>query len=413
LAAMKSWFSLMLLSGTTAASSAPVAVTVRDVSGAAARSTAPVSVHLDMAALGLQPSREQCLLVKELNASQPAQFEPEAPGSTRGRLWWLMPPGDSGERKFRIEAGAVSPSPAMQARQDPAGQWLLSDSDKPILRYNYQTNEPGELLAKVHPGNRKYARARSDYIHPLYGPEGEELTLDWPIDHPHHRGIYWAWPEVDYLGQRGDLHALQRVFTRPTGQCAGQSGSVFAGIEAENLWLWEDREPIVRERAVIRAWRGGPRGRCIDLEFHLTALKSDVALARRDTTHYGGLNIRLAKVKDQRINLHTDPAETNPRMAWAELFGLFNGGSQPLGLVVFQHPANPQYPGDWIQYPDLNWLQPTFPASGARYLLHKDQPLVLRFRLWLHTGQAAEQMLADVWTACANPPEITLEDEQH
>ena len=66
---------------------------------------------------------------------------------------------------------------------------------------------------------RIYARARSDYIHPLFGLEGETLTKDWSTDHPHHRGIYWAWPEVDWRGQRGDLHALQHVFARPTGKC--------------------------------------------------------------------------------------------------------------------------------------------------------------------------------------------------
>jgi hypothetical protein len=29
--------------------------------------------------------------------------------------------------------------------------------------------------------------------------EGEMLTRDWPEGgHPHHRAIFWAWPEVEY-----------------------------------------------------------------------------------------------------------------------------------------------------------------------------------------------------------------------
>jgi len=291
----------------------------------------------------------------------------------------------------------------MEVRQDNrTGQYIISEGGQPVLRYNYQTNEPGSLLARVQPGNLKYARARSDYVHPLYGLNGEELTLDWPVDHPHHRGIYWAWPEVDYHGERGDLHALQRVFARPTGHCTWQDGPELARIEAENFWLWEDREPIVREVAVIRAWRADATGRFIDLEFHFTALKDDVALARRETDKYGGLNIRLAAVDGQEIHSQTDSPGAVPRRAWAEVSGTFSGAKEITGLAVLQAPGNPDYPGDWIKYPELNWLQPTFPASGTRWGLKKDRPLVLRFRLWIHSGRAGDAKLNECWTRYVN-----------
>jgi hypothetical protein len=54
-------------------------------------------------------------------------------------------------------------------------------------------SEHAEGLAQMCAGNRIYARARSDHIHPLSEPGGAVLTKDWPVDHPHHRGIYWAW----------------------------------------------------------------------------------------------------------------------------------------------------------------------------------------------------------------------------
>jgi hypothetical protein len=306
-------------------------------------------------------------------------------------------------------AGMAVPTVAlaatMEVRADKTtGQYLIQESGKPVLRYNYQAIAPGDVLAKIKAPNLKYARARSDYIHPLYGVNGEELTLDWPVDHPHHRGIYWAWPEVDYRGERGDLHALQRVFARPTGQCTALDGLDSARIEAENLWRWEDKEPIVRELAVIRAWRSTPDGRFIDLEFHFTALKEEVALARRETNLYGGLNIRLAPVKQQEIRFFNDPPGTTPRRAWGELSGIFSGAAVT-GLAVFQSPSNPDCPGDWIKYPEINWLQPTFPAAGTRYVLKAGQPLTLKFRLWIHAGKASETKLADAWTAWVNSPE--------
>ena len=44
------------------------------------------------------------------------------------------------------------------------------------------------------------------------------------------------------------------------------------------------------------------------------------------------------------------------------------------------------YPGDYIEFPDLPWFQPTFPAAGVRHALDQSTPLVLRYRLWLHAG---------------------------
>jgi hypothetical protein len=237
-----------------------------------------------------------------------------APGQNATSLCWLMPPGPKGRRTFRLEESRNRPPQALAASQESAsGQFDLKEAGQKVLRYNYATIEPGELLKSIAPGNLIYARARSDYIHPLFGLNGEALTRDWSKDHPHHRGIYWAWPEVDWRGQRGDLHALQKVFARPTGHCVTTSGAVFAQIAAVNLWKWEDLNPIVRENTTIRAYRATPQGRLIDLEFTFEALGDPVLLARRGTDKYGGLNIRLATVKDQKILTHTDPPEASPR----------------------------------------------------------------------------------------------------
>ena len=405
----------LLLAGVTPGWPAGPVLTVTDEQGAAGRCEAPVSIPADFSVFpGTGPGATHFRLRSMDGANTapgaevPAQFEPDGLGSAHGTLLWLMPSGPAGRRRFAVEPEARPLPPRMRAQRDPAGgQVQISEAGEPVLRYNYQTNFPGEMLASVKPDDRKYARPRSDYIHPLYGPQGEELTKDWPVDHPHHRGIYWAWPEVDYHGQRGDLHALQRVFARPTGNCALRDGPVCALVEAENLWRWEDQEPIVLERTLIRAWRAGTTGRFLDLEFHFTALKDDVVLARRGTDHYGGLNLRLAAVRNQEITFHTDPPGTALRRAWAELSGVFPGGGQA-SLAVLQAPTNPEYPGDWVQYPEINWFQPTFPAAGTRYVLKQGQPLVLKFRLWICPGKAGETKLADGWAAYARPPIATL-----
>lgn len=296
------------------------------------------------------------------------------------------------------------------------GQLIICDDGKPVLQYNYRTvyeKDAIDTLAANHYTREKndtfmanpsiYAVPRSNYIHPIYGPKGELLTRDWSKDHPHHRGIYWAWPEVDFGSKRGDLHALQIVFARPTGKIEHVNGPVFAGIEAENVWMWKDSIPIVREVAVIRAYRELTSGRIIDLAFRFVALRDSITIARRGTEHYGGLNVRMQTPKGQKISVYTDTSVVVPRRAWSDLSGLFTGANSTSGVMVMQHHNNPDYPGDWVQYPDLSWCQPTFPASGTRFQLIKGKPLVLRYRVFIHSGTLPNQKLIDsLWDSFNN-----------
>jgi hypothetical protein len=403
---------LLLAAVSTGSLAVPPDIVMEDKDGAAGRTGAPVFCAITLSAKQLRAAGEGRLYLvekrdgKKTGAPIPVQFQITQPPAQGGRLWWQMPPGPAGRRVFSLaESRTKGISPMLAKKDETSGQLDIREGEHPVLRYNLKTIEPGDILSKIAEPNRIYARARNDYIHPLYGLDGEELTKDWSVDHPHHRGIYWAWPEVDWHGERGDLHALQRVFSRPTGRYELASGPVYAQITAESLWKWEDREPIVRETAVMRAYRSTSQGRCLDLEFTFTALGDDVALARRGTEHYGGLNIRLSAVTGQEILFHTDPADANPRMAWADLSGAFPGGRQPAGITVLQNRENPDYPGDWVKYPELNWFQPTFPASGTRYVLKKDPPLTLRFRLWIHRGnKMPDEVGKDLWQVYNAPP---------
>ncbi len=279
------------------------------------------------------------------------------------------------------------------------GQIVITDKDKPVLKYNYQlVCPPDGFVAAVAQGSRKYARARSNYIHPLYGPNGEELTCDWSHDHPHHRGIYWAWPEVDWHGERGDLHALQRIYARPTGDISLETTESCARVVAENRWFWEDETPIVREITTICAHEATAHGRFIDLTYSFEALDDDVALARRGTKAYGGLNIRMSPIKDMQLIHHADPVSANPRRAWSDSIGMRQGFTASVGFAVLEKTTNPDYPGDWVEYPDLPWFQPAFPATDTRHVLKKGRPLVLQYRLWIREAkETSEAQYAEQW----------------
>jgi len=299
-------------------------------------------------------------------------------------------------------------SPMLASFDKATGQVSITEAGKPVLKYNYHTVPiPAGFFEgipeKKLPYARKYAIPRSNYLHPLFGPNGEELTADWNKDHAHHRGIYWAWPEVQFNGELGDLHALQRVWARPTGKIEMRQTAEWAEVAAESRWMWEDKTPIVREMATIRAWMAGESERHIDLEFRLKALEDGVTLARRGTKAYGGLNIRLAKIAGMKLSHHAGPADAATRMAWQAASGTWGGSAKPLSMVVFEKTSNPGYPGDYAEYPDLPWFQPTFPRAGTRHALKKGETLVLRYRILIRRGPPMGQdALRAQWTIYQN-----------
>ena len=67
----------------------------------------------------------------------------------------------------------------------------LTENGKPIFVYNF-----GMTLASGAPE----AKCRSSYLHPVYAPNGVVITDDFPKDHWHHRGIFWAWRAVSFDG---------------------------------------------------------------------------------------------------------------------------------------------------------------------------------------------------------------------
>lgn len=390
---------------------------VSDPDGAAGRVAAPVSVRVDLAELWGEQVDPAHLHLREITAGTGGQvgfisrqFEPDEPGSSRGTLWWIMPPGPKGVRQF---------SPFLLERTKTPRVWMVSHDtehqrvdvwhDGPVLRYNHGTVSVPEGTHAHFAEGESYERG--DYIHPLFGPHGEELTEDYPKDHPHHRGVWWSWPVTRWKDQVADIWAVVGVWSRPVAVRRIASGPVFAVIEAENVWKFgKDEKPIVREEVLIRAFRQTEGCRFVDVEVRLLALADDVAIGGRPQRGYGGFSLRAAPCEERKITLHTDPEDASPRRAWIDYSGVFAGGKGTSGVAIFEHVTNPDYPNPLHEYPGCNCVMPAYPDK-REVSLSKDKPLVLKHRLWIHTGGPDQDKLTDVWTAYAKPSRVTIEKQ--
>jgi len=274
------------------------------------------------------------------------------------------------------------------------GRVDVSENGIPVLRYNHGTTSVPEGIGSEY--------ARGDYIHPLYGLDGEILTDDYPKDHAHHRGVNWSWATLQWRGETRDPFAVRGAWARPVDLRA-KSDAESATIEAESVWKWDDKEPVVAETVVIRVFPADAQGRVIDFEIRLKALVEGIEFAGRLKEGYSGFNARMAPGDAQEIRLHADPEGASPRRAWGDYAAVFPGGKGRSGLAIFQCETNPQYPSEWREYPSLNFFQPAFPG-GALIPMPKDETITLNYRVWIHRDAPDETALARQWDIYCGEP---------
>ena len=61
--------------------------------------------------------------------------------------------------------------------------------------------EPGEFPR----ANIKEAFRRGGYLHPIHAPNGRVVTDDFPPNHIHHHGVWWAWTKTEFQGRQPDF----------------------------------------------------------------------------------------------------------------------------------------------------------------------------------------------------------------
>jgi hypothetical protein len=264
-------------------------------------------------------------------------------------------------------------------RFDPINEKSLGlwEGDKPVFVYNN-----GVLLKEGVPPDR----ARSTYIHPLYGMDGEVLTDDFPKDHYHHRGLFWAWPHVKIEGKEYDLWMLKGIeqqFDRWLERKAGKRSAVLA---VQNYWV-VDGKKVMRELVKITTHAAEKDSRVIDLDFTWTPLDQPITLAGAEGKSYGGLTLRFAPRTNTVITtpLGIDDKDLPmTRLPWADLTASYPDVSRPSGGAIFISPSHPDFPPMWLTrhygvlcvgWPGVD--AKTFPAGeaikcGYRVLVHRD-----------------------------------------
>jgi len=262
--------------------------------------------------------------------------------------------------------------------------FVITEADEKIMSYQRRHKSI----------NGKFLRA--NYIHPLYGLDGEILTEDFPADHPHHRGIFWAWHQV-WLGDKklGDSWAAQDFFWDVYDTKILDVDSKSRALQVRVLWkspLWTDtdgnKKAFVKETSTIRVHRAQNDIRKIDFEIKLLALEDDMRLGgSEDVKGYGGFTTRIPLPDGLSFTGTGGPVEpTNLSVEagpWLDFTGDFGNDGNTSGLTILCHNSSPGYPQRWILRRKGSAQNPVYPGRNP-VVLPRDKPVILRYRLLIH-----------------------------
>lgn len=296
--------------------------------------------------------------------------------------WNAHTPADAGDK---TDLGDKAPLVAVES---PQGVTIL-EGIRPVLTYQRATVSQGG----------KWPRA--NYVHPLYDLDGEVISQDFPADHGHHRGIFWAWHQVLVGDQSlGDAWACLD-FQWDVQELNVSTTADQAQLVATTLWkspglLGADGQPLpcVREQTTIVVHSSEENVRWIDFDIQLWALLDQVRIGGSDDAKgYGGFSPRIKLSDDLQFRgsggLIEPQVEAVAAGAWVDI------SNDHGGVLIMTHSQNPGFPQPWILRRSSSMQNAVFPGRQP-IELSRTEPLRLRYRLGIHRGELPSEKIEAV-----------------
>ena len=333
-----------------------------------------------------------------------------------GRAWFIEPNLKRGASKtYRfVKADGRGAAEAKSAN----GSVTLSVSGKTALVY--RTEKTGL------PPNRpdlKPIFQRGGYIHPVLSPSGKQITDDYPVNHKHHHGIWFAWTHTEFEGRTPDFWNVAdgKGFVEFESLEKTWSGPVHAGFTSRHRQMDTTEKGVKPKTALLETWNVklyavGQEAKqpyfLFDMEITDTCAHGPLKLPEY---RYGGIGIRgnwawNGRDKLQFLNSEGvidrskgDSSQTVGR--WAHMGGLVDGAFT--GIAVLGHPDNVRAPQPQRIHPTEPFLN-LAPQQAGDVEIAPGRPLTLRYRFVVADGAPDKAELERLWNDYAHPPRMTV-----
>ncbi len=344
----------------------------------------------------------------------------EVPLQVRGRegAFIVRQLGAGATETYRLEpAAAAAPAAKGVMLQRVDGKIAARFAGRPILAFQEEKSTPPQ------PDLPDYY-SRGGYIHPVYSPAGTIVTGDYPPDHFHHHGIWFAWVKTEYEGRHPDFWNVQDKLGRLDfkGVEGLWSGPVHAGILARFHSidiLAPTPKPVVDDRWEVRIYAVGDGPQAYQM-FDLVSTQHIIGDSplKLPTYRYGGIGIRgneqwigtgdktrflTSTGERDRIKAHESRAN------WCHMGGLVDG--KFTGIATLAHPQNFRSPEPMRVNPKIPFLN-FAPSQAGDWEMVPGKTYVWRYRFIVQDGEPDQAWLDARWRDYANPVKVTLESVQ-
>lgn len=281
---------------------------------------------------------------------------------------------------------------------------ISCNSQKAGSNFTYNNTDQGvELLENGDPVFFYQEKPKSldgnyicnNYLHPLYSLNGDTLTEEFPVDHPYHRGIYWAWHQMYVDGKSlGDGWIMENI-SQDVRDVQTNVNNNSAEININAVWkstLFENNRPFLAEKTTITVHALENNIRKIDFAISLQALVPGVEIGGSDDEKgYGGFCARL-KLPDDLTFISENKIVT-PQVTqiiagnWMDFSASYGRNGETSGVAILCHPKTPNYPAPWILRAKTSMQNIVFPGR-ERINISMDRHINLYYRLIIHNGDA-------------------------
>ncbi|HEY3405457.1 MAG TPA: PmoA family protein [Ohtaekwangia sp.] len=395
----------MVMSGTVHAQT--IATFEIDLTKSSGGIDVPVSIVLDNVSFVSDSS----LTLVEVQGGKTSSIPFQIRQGEQRTLHWIAKTGAQ-KRTYQLVKSAPGKSPEVTVL-DQDGTLTIQSENKNLLRYYHKTVE---APAGANPNYR-----RSGFIHPLWTPNGQELTRIQPSDHYHHYGIWNPWTHVLFEGDTVDFWNIagKKGTVRFASFPAISTGPVFAEYEAlhEHVAFKKDgtEKIALNEIQTVRVYKPSGDYYIVDITSQLScASTSEVNLL---TYRYGGLGWRTTEYWDNKNSevLTSDGKDRKTadgsKARWCIVQGALPNDFG--GVVMMSYPANYNHPEPLRIWPENQYNRGDMfanfsPTKDKDWLLLPGKTYVLRYRLVVFNGKFTKEKAESAWQNFATPAVIKI-----
>ena len=281
-----------------------------------------------------------------------------------------------------------------------------------------------------------YGRAENKpFLHPLLTPSGKNVLRGFPVaplagdptDRPHQRGLWVGSEGVTGPDGKADFWENDPLYpSEGKGRIVFQkllestNGKDQGRLAFTTQWISPQGKVWVNERRTLIFYSQPANCRMLDLHVDLEAAvpitfddEQDGILGLRLSLpfddHYDGMVVNEKGLTQEDVRGQRSPwldwtADLDPR----EYSKSIHGSGERIGVAVFDHPANHNYPGRWqVRTSGVYILSPfggkafaqfDQTAQDATHAMKRGDKLQFRYRIVIHPGEMSIAPFFKAWT---------------